>query len=125
MARLNEWQADPEKYERLAEPFESDELALVAARAFLGELATLREKYRIPELIVQYQLYVKSKSDDAGPQACTGGAGWGNQLYQCQLAKQAMDQEFDHLARVLEMISYSIPKAKRQLITDPAAERSE
>lgn len=49
-----------------------------------------------------------------------GGAGWGNQLYQTQLAKRALDQEFDYLARVTQFLADSMPKAARELITDPS-----
>lgn len=119
MSKPNQWGADPAKYKRLCEPFDTKELAELAFRGFVGELAKLREKYRIPELIVQYECRVMIDDKVCGMH---GGCGWGNQLYQAQLAKRALDQELDHLARVTEGLAASLPRVRRELITDPKPE---
>lgn len=115
----NRWEADPKKYEEMAKPFESEEQAEQVAIEFLNAVRKLREQYRIAELIIQYQVYVQK---DNSTYILRGGGGWGHQLYQAQLAKRAADQEFDHLARVIETISAAIPKARKELITDPRIE---
>lgn len=115
----NMWDADPELYAKLAEPMENQEQALLNAKGFLAEIRRLREKYHIPELIVQYVVYCK---DDEGRLALSGGAGWGDQVKQLGLAHMCMDRELNSLGSIIEKIALSIPRVRHQLITDPKVE---
>jgi len=45
-------QQDPERYARLSEPFDSISDADAATKAFFQELGVLREKYKIPDVLV-------------------------------------------------------------------------
>lgn len=47
---------DPDLYARMTEPHENLETAQVVLDAFQKDLAALREKYRIPELVVLYSV---------------------------------------------------------------------
>lgn len=114
-----DWKGDAAKYARLSKPHESEETARVAVKAFMGEIATLREKYRIPELIIQYQVYVQIDGEE---HAMHGGCGWGNQGKQAELAKRSFDLEFDSLCLLVERLAAMMPKARRELITDPLKE---
>jgi len=113
----NHWGADPEKYARLSEPFESEERMGAAANSFLAALGKLREQYKIPDLIVAFQGNVKTAE---GIRPFYGGAGWGNQLLQAQLARRSADQEFAHLARVVSGIVAAYPDTEGDFITDPS-----
>jgi hypothetical protein len=115
MSETNEWGADPEKYAKLAEPIPALD-AQALGNAFLKAIGHLREQYHIPELLVQFVVYV----DDG--QAMKGGAGWGDQMKQAQLARRMADQEYAHLIRVLASIVNAMPDAADMLITDPSAE---
>lgn len=112
----NQFKADPAKYARLAKPHESQKHAEVAVKAFTAELAALREKYRIPELLIQFQVYLKM---DEGEGSMRGGAGWGNQSLQAELAKRAFDQEFNALCYIVQVLAAGMPKLRTNLITDP------
>lgn len=103
----------------MAQPFDSAEEGEKVAAEFFNAVRKLREQYRIPELIIQFQLYVKTPE---GIEAFAGGGGWGNQLYQARLAKRAIDQEFEHLGNVIESIAAAMPKARKELLTDPRFE---
>jgi hypothetical protein len=116
----NEWGADPEKYKRLSEPFESVEQCEAAMNAFLVAIGKLRESYKIPELIVSFQACARNKDGEVN--AYTGGAGWGDQLLQAALARRSADEEMAHLARVISAISRAYPDAHDMLITDPDEE---
>ena len=115
----NNFEADPEKYKQLSQPFESAEEAERVANAFLNAVRKLREEYRIAELVIQFQVYLKEGEE---VQALIGGGGWGNQLYQANLARRAADREFEHLGLVLELLVKAMPKAQAALITDPKAD---
>lgn len=112
----NRWQADPKKYAELSSPFESVEQAQEVMKAFCAAVAKLREQYHIPEFIFRLQAYAKHEQ---GIVVLSGGAGFGNQLQQAQLAKNAFDTEFECLREMLEQITLSMPRLKRDLVTDP------
>lgn len=116
----NMWDADPELYAKLAEPMENQEQALLNAKGFLLEVRRLREKYHVPELIVQYVIYCK---DDEGPLALSGGAGWGDQMKQLNLAHMCMNRELAALGNIVDKISSSFPRVAAELITDPKIEK--
>ena len=106
---------DPEKYARMAEPFDSVEQATQVVEAFLNALARLREQYRIPELIVSVMIYAKYENGIASMQ---GGSGWGDQMKQLQLAKLSFDREYNDAMRLLKGIVNDFDASER-LITDP------
>lgn len=112
----NEWGADPAKYKKLRKPYEDEEHAQVAVNAFLVDIAQLREKHHIAELTVQCQVYIKD-----GDEILTmhGGAGWGDQNKQAELAKLMFDREFDHLCIVTGLLAARMPGVRRMLLTDP------
>lgn len=112
----NQWGADPAKYKRLSKTQESA-AAQVNANAFMAEVGTLREKYLIPELTVQFAIYVKDESGERG--IVSGGAGWGDQMRQAELSKAMFDREFDHLCLVVGTLAAQMPSVKRMLLTDP------
>lgn len=115
----NNWKADPAKYKRLAKPFEDEEHARVALSAFMVEVVALREKYRVPELVVQFQVYIKTPE---GEFSVSGGAGYGDQAKQATMMKRAFDQEFASLCYIVEALAASMPKLRRELLTQPNAE---
>lgn len=110
------WVGDPDKYAELAKPFASQEEAERVVGEFVNAVRRLREQYRIPELIVQLQVYITM---DDGVHGMAGGAGWGDQSKQAQLAKSAADLEFDSLMLLIENLVHRIPQARQMLITDP------
>lgn len=116
---MNSWEADPEKYAELSKPFDSPEEAEKVAQAFLMALRALREQYRIAEMCVQYQIYVKM---DDGIHALVGGGGWGNQLHQARLARRMFDREFSHLGKIIEAIMREDSAVEIALLTDPKVE---
>lgn len=97
--------ADPEKYARLSTPFESRD-----------ELALLREKYHIAELVCQLQVYIKTED---GVESMTGGSGWGDQMKQARLAKLRADREIDDALMMLCGLANASETIADQLITDP------
>lgn len=119
---MNQWKADPEKYERLSQPFESADEAQKVAEAFFNAVAALREQYRIPDLVIQF--YVNLKEGDKVLRL-SGGGGWGNQLNQATMMREAADREMNYLVEVLEVVMHGMPKVRRELITDPVAEKKE
>lgn len=115
----NRWGADPEKYRRLSTPFESEDEARKATDGFLDELARLREKYHVPELVCQFQVYVKMPEENVG--SLVGGAGWGDQLRQAKLAKRMADREFDATLQMIQTLSEHSNALAEMLITDPSS----
>jgi hypothetical protein len=113
------FEPDPDKYAELSMPFESEEEANKVASAFFNAVRAIREQYRIPELIIQFQLYVQT---DEGVRALRGGGGWGDQHLQAELAKRAFDQEFEHLCVMVGSLAQAMPKVRKKLITDPSCE---
>lgn len=122
MAKENQWGADPAKYKRLSKPVESREHAQVMASAFLADVAQLREKHRIPELTVQFVIYVQDGNDLV---SLNGGAGWGDQTRQAQLAKAMFDREFDSLAMITTHLAMRMPKVRQMLLTNPDPNKPE
>ena len=116
----DEFLGDPEKYAELAKPFESPEEANKVAEEFFNAVALLREQYRIPELNLQYELYVRV---DTGIHVLRGGGGWGDQLRQARLAKRAADLETEHFFELVERILSRRPRLTRELITDPIVKK--
>lgn len=112
----NQWGADPEKYKRLSEPFESEEQATLVSNAFLVAVGKLREQYKIPDLIISFRATLKK---DDSVYAFHSSAGWGNQLLQAKLARQSADQEFAHLVRVVDGLVAAYPESEEEFITDP------
>jgi hypothetical protein len=110
-----QWAGDPEKYAEIAKPFETREEAEKVCGAFFNAVRQLREQYRIPELIVSYQVYAQGEK---AVEVLAGSGGWGNQLYQAKLARRSADSEFKWLIRMLE----DVPKLSSLLITDPKAD---
>lgn len=49
--------SNPELYERMSEPYTDGSAAVHALRAFLDEVKELREKHRIPEIVVGAGVY--------------------------------------------------------------------
>ncbi len=43
---------DPEKYRRMSVPYKSEEEAREMLTAFLGELGEIREKYKVPNVVL-------------------------------------------------------------------------
>lgn len=116
----NKWQADVDKYKEMAEPFESVDKAQQVSKAFISALRKLRENYRIAELTVSFIVYAKDGETET---AISGGAGWGNQLMQVQLAKNSFDQEFKHVMKLLSDVL--TPQDVKDFITDPKGEQAE
>lgn len=118
---LNEWNADPDKYKRLAEPFQDRLEAQRACNAFIDELAALREKYHIPELCCQLVVYVKTETPDGegGKESIAGGAGWGNQIVQARMARAMADRETDAALDMIQNLAARTDAVARLLITDP------
>ena len=119
---MNQWKADPEKYERLSQPFDSKEEADKAAEAFFNAVAALREQYRIPDFVIQFTVNFKMEGAIVSLQ---GGGGFGNQLLQAKIIKTAADRELAHLFMMINQISEALPSFKKMLLTDPVAEQKE
>lgn len=124
MAKTNEWDADPERYARLATPLDSPRHARATAKAFMGELAKLREKHHIPELLVQFIVYCKPEEGEGETLthetlSLQGGGGWGNQAKQLRLAKLSLDRELESLTAMLQTLAETGVIAVAQLITEP------
>ena len=56
-------QIDPERYRRLAQPFENENEFNEALKGFFKELGVLREKYKIPDVLVAAIANVKNEKD--------------------------------------------------------------
>lgn len=52
--------SDPALYRRLAEPVESQAVALKLGDDFFRELSALREKYHVPEVAISFGINVKN-----------------------------------------------------------------
>jgi hypothetical protein len=112
------FEADPQKYAELSKPFDSQEEAEHAAREFFNGVRALREQCRIPEVVLQFVIYVQGEGEVL---SLSGGGGWGDQLKQAQIARRAADREFEHLGLLVRGIADAIPPAGDALITDPVA----
>lgn len=55
---------DPELYKRLAKPFETAAAELEATNAFHREMRALREKYKIPDVVVLTSTRSKESDED-------------------------------------------------------------
>jgi hypothetical protein len=112
----NEWKADPKKYAEIAQPFESEEQATKVAAEFFNAVRKLREQYRIPEVIVSYQVYVKT---DKGVEALMGSGGWGDQSQQAKLAKRCFDVEIESFFMMFDNLLAKRPRTSLSFLTDP------
>lgn len=94
----NQWNADPEKYAKMSEPFESAEQAKEIAAEFLKAVGRLREQYRIAEMVIQVQVYAQAEN---GREIVFGGAGYGDQMEQAKMAYRAFNQELRYMFKML------------------------
>ena len=66
---------DPEKYRLLSEPFKSADIANDALTAFYEELAALREKHHVADLLVVTQVRVMLRPNEPGTALSSGYMG--------------------------------------------------
>lgn len=121
-SKTNEWGADPKKYKELCKPFEDEVHARAATNAFLSDVRLLREKHRIPELVVHFHVYLAPAAGEEGRMILRGGAGWGDQRKQAQIAKELFDREFESLCGMVYHLAGRMPNVRTALLTDPTGE---
>ena len=110
----NQWNADPEKYAQMAEPFESVEQAKEVAAEFLKAVGRLREQYRIAEMTIQVQVYAQGED---GHKIVSGGAGYGDQMEQAKMAHRAFNQELGYLFKMLRTVADAMPEIGQEMIS--------
>ena len=112
----NTWNADPEKYRQLSQPFDSQEHAETCIKAFQAVVNKAREEFKIPDAMIQIGCTFLSAEGQIN--YMNAGCGWGDQRNQVKLAQQAYQREMAHLMIVATALATD-HDAWDYFITDP------
>ena len=104
MTLKSKWVNDPDKYERLSQPFETQEEAEKAMKAFLKGVSKLREKHKISDVLVGIKGSFKNSemSDKDIEYMCLGQHG--HSLNGLPLASYLYDKMKDQHNSIIEQL---------------------
>lgn len=95
-------EANPERYRRMSAPYESEELAKAAMKAFLKDLRELREKHRIAEVSVIAGVWTPNpEAPDTRRLLWRSMAAYGDSILAYELLRSAATTQAIHLAEML------------------------
>ena len=90
---------NPELYERMRVPFETEDEARASVEAFMEKVGQLREQYKMPDVMLNVLVTVKDGNGEVINlrSLCT----WGDDGKSLMMAKTQFDQLFENLRGVL------------------------
>ena len=112
---MKQFKPDPELYERMAEPFANREEAGAALYGFRDELARLREKYHIAELVGVIAVWSSEEESDDKKALTSLMFAFGNPAIGYELLKKATVEQ-------ATMIADHVVEASKKLMAEEGSE---
>lgn len=104
MTLKSKWVNNPDKYERLSKPFETQEEAEKAMKAFLNAVSKIREKHKIPDVLIGIKGSFKNPEIPDGEIEFTCFGQHGHMLNGLPLANYLHDKMKDQHNAIIEQL---------------------